>query len=112
MGEDKGNSPTASHQTLDNRIPVNHFTVHRFQCGGASIDLSAYGGITAKDENGSVELTSVSADTLRAAVLSYVYQHEWADRDSRQPDEFLEALIAKATEALRDRQERREKASN
>jgi len=91
---------------------VNHFTVHRFQCGGASIDLSAYGGITAKDDNGSVELTSVSADTLRAAVLSYVYQHEWADRDSRQPDEFLEALIAKATEALRDRQERREKASS
>jgi hypothetical protein len=81
---------------------VNHFTVHRFQCGGASVDLSAYGGITAKDDNGSVELTSVSADTLRAAVLSYVYQ----------PDDFLEALIAKATEALRDRQARREKASS
>ena len=91
---------------------MNKFTAHRFHCGGASIDLSAYGGITAKDDNGSVELTSVSADTLRAAVLSYVYQHEWADRDSRQPDDFLEALIAKATEALRDRQERREKASS
>lgn len=111
MGEDKGNSPTASHQTLDNCIPVNKFTTHRFNCGGASIDLGSY-GITAKDDQEGIELTGIPSQTLHAAIVSYVYAQEWADRDSRQPDDFLEALIAKATEALRTRQERREKASN
>ena len=92
--------------------PMDLHTTHRFNCAGAELDLSSYSGVTVTVEHSKVELARISADTLQAAILSYVGCQTWRDRDARQPDEFLEALIAKATDTLRERQSYREKQAS
>ena len=87
-------------------------TTHRFNCAGADLDLSSYSGVTVTAEHSKVELARISSDTLQAAILSYVGCQTWSNRDARQPDEFLEALIAKATDTLRERQNYREKQAS
>ena len=87
-------------------------TTHRFNCAGADLDLSSYSGVTVTAEHSQVELARNSSETLQAAVLSHVGCHTWPDRDAPQPDQFLEALIAKATDCLRERQSYREQQAS
>jgi len=87
-------------------------TTHRFNCAGADLDLSSYSGVTVTAEHSKVELARISAETLQAAILSYVGSQTWRDRDAQQPDQFLEALVAKATSCLRERQSYREQQAS
>ena len=91
---------------------MNQFTTHRFDCAGSDLDLCSYSGVTVTTENAKVELAKLTQEQLQAAVLSFVRNQSWRERDSKQPDDFLEALIAKATETIRERQEYREKQAS
>jgi hypothetical protein len=88
------------------------YTAHRFNCSGADLDLCSYGGVTVTTEHAKVELAKLTQEQLQAAILSFVRNQSWRERDSKQPDDFLEALIAKATETIRERQEYREKQAS
>ena len=87
-------------------------TTHRFNCSGGDLDLCSYGGVTVTTEHAKVELAKLTQEQLQVAVLSFVSNQSWRDRDSLQPDAFLETLIAKATETIRMRQEYREKQAS
>ena len=87
-------------------------TTHRFNCAGGDLDLCSYSGVTVTTEHAKVELAKLTQEQLQAAVLQYVRNQSWRDRDGNQPDAFLEALIAKATEVIRERQEYREKQAS
>ena len=91
---------------------MKQFTTHRFECSGADLDLCSYSGVTVTTAEAKVELAKLTQEQLQAAVLSFVRDQSWRDRDSKQPDDFLEALIAKATETIRERQEYREKQAS
>ena len=91
---------------------MKQFTTVRFECAGADLDLCSYSGVTVTTAEAKVELAKLTQEQLQAAVLSFVSNQSWRDRDGNQPDAFLEALIAKATETIRMRQEYREKQAS
>ena len=91
---------------------MKQFTTHRFECSGSDLDFCSYSGVTVTTAEAKVELAKLTQEQLQAAILSFVRNQSWRDRDGNQPDAFLEALIAKATEVIRERQEYREKQAS